>query len=263
MRKWTIVLLALPLLGAGVAVAQGPSDGPVGQSIPRLIESSQLSQPAWVAADALLTEDGGLSIEDLPTGSALLLQQALEAAQESGADCIELGPTYTDLRQGVVIPHDLDDLTANSLAILRGTVTARGGGFFAGRAGLLLEVEVSETLKRSERFWHGDRVWVYYPVGEFRLGEARICKSDPRWPAPPEVGDPILLFPQAAPYDNAGLTILPDSDGFEVLLEQGDGVFVPQRLANDGRVVGARSLDEIAAAVRQLLARDTAREEVE
>jgi hypothetical protein len=159
--------------------------------------------------------------------------------------CLQFGPLSND-HAGPIQPRaSLKDLVQNSLGIVRGTVTGIDQGFGVGNPGLLLEVRVDEWLKRSKKIADSDVLYLPYPVAEFEVGGYRFCKTDPRWPDPPRIGDTVLLFPYSAPYDPEDQVIVPDPDGFEVILGRGEGVSLPRQLKDLSDFRGVQNIDAI------------------
>lgn len=78
-------------------------------------------------------------------------------------------------------------------SILTGRVTGVQGGFGDGGPGLLVQVEVSEWLKRDPAVAAPEVVHFFYPRGEFSVGDARVCAQARGWPPAPELGAEILV----------------------------------------------------------------------
>lgn len=214
------------------------------------------SDPAWVSAASVVDRQGNLIWDSLPFGVRTGVELQMKNGAYKPGGCLHFGPLTYD-HAGPVQPRaSLKDLVENSLGIIRGTVTGLDQGFGAGNPSLLLEIRIDEWLKRSKKIANLDFLYLPYPVAEFEVGGYRFCKTDPRWPEPPRVGDRVLLFPYRIPYDPADQVIVPDPDGFEVILERGEGIALPRQLKGLSDFAGAKNLDVIRERVRAHL-RDT------
>lgn len=205
------------------------------------------SPAAWVSSSSVVDAQGHLIRDSLPGLARIALEQQLASGDYRTNQCVTFLGTVED-RAGPIMGHSsLKELTRNSVAILRGTVTDVDQGFALGQPALLLEVQVTERLKDSGKFPDFPRIYVPYFKAEFKVGEYRFCNRDSRWPEPPKIGDEMLLFPYRAPYDDAGQALVPDYDGYEILFERKESgqIVVPPSLKDDEDFVGVRDLKTI------------------
>jgi hypothetical protein len=236
-----IILASIPL-GPSLSSAAGRSG-----RIPAHIASrfGPTSDPAWVSAASVVDRQGNLIWDSLPFGVRTGAEIQMKDGSYKPGGCLNFGPLSYD-NAGAVQPRgSLKDLVQNSLGIIRGTVTGIDQGFGVGNPSLLLEVRVEEWLKRSKKIADSDFLYLPYPVAEFEVGGYRFCKTDPRWPEPPRIGDTVLLFPYRTPYDPADQVIVPDPDGFEVIIERGEGLALPRQLKSLSDFRGIQSIDVI------------------
>lgn len=144
--------------------------------------------PIFVSAEAAVDGEGRLTDKVTNELSRQLLGRLLAKEAEEG--CIQAGPLYED----AVVLLDRPDLPAtlaSAPVVLVARVVDREFGFSFWVPGQLLEIEVEEVVRgRLPR----DRYYVFYPVGTFEAGPYRICKTDPRFPEPPALGERVLLM---------------------------------------------------------------------
>lgn len=242
-----LFLVSTALLWSAPLGSSPPSAADRSGRIPTHIASrfGPTSDPAWVSAASVVDRQGNLIWDSLPFGVRTGIEIQLKNRAYKSGECLSFGPLTSD-HAGAVQPRaSLKDLVENSLGIVRGTVTGVDQGFAVGNPGLLLEVRVDEWLKRSPKIADSDVLYLPYPVAEFEVGGYRFCKTDSRWPEPPRVGDRVLLLPYRTPYDTADQMIVPDPDGFEVILEREGGIALPRQLKGLPDLLSARSLDVI------------------
>jgi hypothetical protein len=222
-----------------------------GQSgrIPSYINSrfGPTSPAVWVSASSAVDAQGHLIRDSLPGLARIGLEQQLASGDYRTNQCVTFLGTVADHAGPVMRHSSLKELTQNSVAILRGTVTDIDQGFAVGQPALLLEVQVAERIKDTGKFPDFPRIYIPYFKAEFKVGEYRFCNRDSRWPDPPKIGDELLLFPYRAPYDDAGQVLVPDYDGYEIIFERkGLGqIVVPPNLRDDEDFVGVRDLKTI------------------
>lgn len=237
-----LALVCLPLFAESAALAV-----PSGR-IPPYIASryGPTSDAAWISARSVLNSKGELNLEALPPGLRIAAQRQIESGDYQKQGCIQTLQVNVELPPDLGARGTLGDLARNSLAILRGTVTAIDQGFGSyGTAALLLEVQVDERVKGSVKIVDAPYVYVEYPVASFEAGGYRFCKKDSRWPEPPEIGDRLMLFPYMPPGDEGGQVIAPFPDAFEVIFERKrDGALaLPKALRGASDLVDIKRLE--------------------
>lgn len=250
MKQRSLSILAfavlLPLLGTPESLAASQSG-----SIPTYIASrfGPTSFPAWISVRSVVDSTGALDLEALPIGLRASIQRQIESGDYEKQGCIQTLEVSIDQPPGPVKARStLGDLARNSIGILSGSVTGIDSGFGSyGTPALLLEIQVEERLKSSDKVADSPSVYFEYPVASFEAGGYRFCKKDSRWPEPPQIGDRVMLFPYRQPRDTADLVIVPLPDGFEMILQRkGDGpLIVPQALRNDPDLVGVKRLETV------------------
>lgn len=258
---------SLPILALAVCLPllSEPADLAASQSgrIPPHIASryGTTSHPAWISARSAVNSKGELDLEALPLGLRMSVQRQIESGDYEKHGCIQTLEVSIDPPPGPVKARGtLGDLTRNSIAVIRGTVTDIDYGFGSyGTPALLLEVQVDERLKGSDKIADSPYVYFEYPVASFEAGGYRFCKKDSRWPEPPEIGDRMMLFPYRQPGDAAGQVIAPLPDGFEVILERKrDGTLIlPKALRDDPDLIGVKRLETVRERAAEHLGKAT------
>lgn len=152
--------------------------------------ASSSNYPFWVDASMLLNADGSVNTTLLHPAAVRLIQ-ILRATPPAENGCVHVGHTFEDL----VSPPDRntpEQATRNSRLVLLGTVTERAYGFAGDEPGQLLRVRPDEALKGQPR--NVPAYFVFLPVGTFKIGGLKICKTDDHYSDPPAVGEQVLLF---------------------------------------------------------------------
>jgi hypothetical protein len=208
------LLLAAPAATAGGAAHRAPVDiVPEHSGFPPALYSDlpgyDPSYPRWVAADAILNEDGTINEKLVHPANIDLLRDHLSIPPVDG--CIRLEEFYDDL----VVRADISTFAKrvhHAAMILHATVTDFTYGFKGTTPGRLLRLEPLDVLKGRETPL--DDYFVFYPVGTFEVGDHKICKTDFRYPEIPEPGDEIVLVVPDRPNSKAQL-LEPDLGGPE------------------------------------------------
>ncbi|HEX9698848.1 MAG TPA: hypothetical protein VGD06_05250 [Acidobacteriota bacterium] len=154
----------------------------------------RIGDTLWVSSDELVGRMGGPDAWRVPDIGAAF-QGMLEAQRHRpSGNCLELsGASYEHSRT----PETFEDFVVAARVIVRGKVTGAAGGFYrATAAGLLIQVEVTEWIKRADDFPQTSFIHFFYPVGDFSVGDVHICARQRGWPVPPALGDDVLLFPR-------------------------------------------------------------------
>jgi hypothetical protein len=181
--------------------------------------------PVWIDQADMVTTSGGLNTALLPASEIFFIQGYLSSPPKNG--CIPVGTFFEDFN-GFPPRRNLEEATASSRLTVLGTVTDAAPGFSGATPGQLLRVEPIEILKGHAR--KVDAYYVFFPVGQVTLGKVKLCKTDPRYPEAPRVGDNVVLFaPDRWPWveDDPFLDVM--DDGGIVTLRHEGTVSLPDR----------------------------------
>lgn len=226
--------------------------------------------PLWIDARAVeLTADGRLDLNrPTPFGHDLTWSElfshyepgpygpkdttATAAEGQSARSCHPIGEIFVD----EVLPPNRSSLLHTIRAaetVVLGRVLGRSYGFYRGVPGQLIMLASLRTFGLGVRA-KSDTFFFFMPVGEFAVGNERICKSDARYAKPPSVGDDVFVF--ARPPVGEKHDVLDIHDGGEVVPIHSDGTAVlpgENALRDDGRVPasaeGPRTRAQILAAL--------------
>ena len=229
-------------------VSGGPGHLPKVHYIPSRVADSPY--PFWVDASMVLKADGSPNTALLHPGAVSLIQDLRKSTLVNG--CIPVGHYFDS--SGFASDRDTPQQGAqSSRLVILGTVTEKEYGIAGTQPGQLLRVTPDEIIKGQGR--HGvDAYYVFMPVGNFKIGNLSLCKTDDEYPDPPAVGDQVLLFApdqwdwqqnENDPYLN-----LLDASGIVTLHSNGQ-VSLPKRF-RDHLKAGAtpRSAEDLLANVR-------------
>jgi hypothetical protein len=152
--------------------------------------------PIWIDASVAITENGApnRAVWGEYTGRITELLQ-----KPASGGCLEVGPAYEE----TPLPPPrgtLEDAVAHSAVALLGVVTDKAYGFYSGVPGQLLQIKPERSYGQA---LSKARYYFFVPVGQFQIGGVDICKTDPRYAEPPEIGGEVFLFVQA-PADLTG-----------------------------------------------------------
>lgn len=179
-RNFLIMLFSVTLVGLS---AEAASTTP---RMPQILPLPDLDYPIWV--DASLALKGGRPDPELLGPSANRLNEILSSPLENG--CHAVGPVYFQIAYPE--PREtIDDAIVHSRSNILGRVTGSSYGFYGGIPGQLLRVTPERifgeaVLARS--------LFVFVPVGRFKVGNDDICKYDPAYAEAPAVGGEVFLF---------------------------------------------------------------------
>lgn len=186
MRTLTCFLFCLILSGHPVFSGKIPET----LSIPE----AGTPYPAWVAADQVLTPSGEVDPSLFSLADQFIIKGYLQLPPREG--CIRLGQEQEleEVRVGPqkAVRQSLASTARSAGWVFSATVTDRAPGFSGSTPGTLLEVVPQETLKGPQS--RGGAHYIFIPVGTFSVGETKICKTDDRYAALPEIGERVLLF---------------------------------------------------------------------
>jgi hypothetical protein len=145
--------------------------------------------PVWVNEANMVTPSGSLNTDLVPASESFFIKGYLSSPPKNG--CIPVGTFFKDFN-GFPPRRSLEEATTSSRLTVLGTVTDEAPGFSGATPGQLLRVEPTEILKGRAR--KVDAYYVFFPVGQVSLGKTKLCKTDPRYPEAPRVGDRVVLF---------------------------------------------------------------------
>jgi hypothetical protein len=152
-------------------------------------QAADSSYPFWVDASMVLNADGSLNTSLLNPSAVLILRDFRANAPEQG--CLAVGHTFVG--SGSAPERNTPEQAArNSRLVLLGSVTEKAYGIGGDLPGQLLRIVPDEVIKGQPR--NVPAYFVFLPVGTFRIGSLEICKTDDSYPAPPAVGEQVLLF---------------------------------------------------------------------
>lgn len=155
--------------------------------MPSLVRHPDFRKPVFVGAHRVLTKDGKVVRRLFRRGNARLIEQSL--AKDPTGGCVELdlssSSDYRDPRG-----QSLARSVSESDNVLVGTVTGLVAGFLETRPGTLVRFETREVLKGKARAKH----FVFFPAGDFRVGQVDICARSSYFPETPHLGDGLLVL---------------------------------------------------------------------
>jgi hypothetical protein len=143
--------------------------------------------PIWVDASVAIAPDRSPNhaVFGPETG---LISEFLEKTPDGR--CHQVGEMYVD--SAFRAPRaTLEEALTHSEVALLGRVTARAFGFYDLMPGQLLQVEPVRSF--GSRLTE-PRYYFFVPIGRFKVGDAELCKTDTRYPEPPDIGDEVFLF---------------------------------------------------------------------
>jgi hypothetical protein len=97
-----------------------------------------------------------------------------------------------DVNGSLVNRTTLQSAVTSAEVALLARVTGRAYGFKSGEGGQLLRLQPERIFKDS--FRRQPEYYLFFPVGNFRVGNKAFCKRDDSYPTPPEVGEEVLVF---------------------------------------------------------------------
>jgi len=159
--------------------------------MPRIVPSiSATRRPEFVAADRVLLPDGTVDPALFRLGEADIIQTRL-AKEPSDDGCI-----HFDLQDSSDFPSggrkvSVNEAIRSSENVIVAEVTGRIYGYHAYDPGTLLRVVTGEVLGGKA---NRELFYVHFPVGSFRVGEHRVCRTTIGFPAPPGIGERLLLM---------------------------------------------------------------------
>jgi hypothetical protein len=224
---WGVFLIALACRGnwaALRAIEKGNDSTNKLPAIHYLAGDPDRKYPVWVDAKSMVTPSGDLRTDIIAPSELTAMRDYLATPPQKG--CITVGPVYEDM----ALPprRSIEEGTTNSRLVILGTVTAAAPGFSGAIPGQLLQVMPIEVLKGQPR--KTDTYYVFFPVGRVKLGKADLCKTDPRYPEIPHVGDRIVVFaPDTFPWKEDEPFLEPLDEGGFITIHSGGTVSLPGR----------------------------------
>lgn len=166
-----------------------------------------LKYPTWVAAASAFNADETIDREYFSAFVADTIERRIRQIPRLDNGCIPYGSPKADVDHAY--RERLDTAIQRSGWVLVGKVTGRELGFHAWSAGQLIRLEIEESLRGELR--DREPLYVFFPVGAFVAGGHKICADDDRYPAPPEIGDRLVLAVDEPGWDLEPLTPLVDT----------------------------------------------------
>lgn len=236
--KTIAVAVGVFLIGALPTLAQD-------RDTPNLIYSQYDPEIAvWVSADEALTAAGEFRADQL---SALAYKWKFRESRGALSDegCYAEGTVQIDPLPHQLPVSTLEQLHGRSLGIVSGTVAGIEPGFFWESPGALLRLEpvtiISGTITAENA-----PLFIHYPNAHFEVGSYSFCKSDPRLPHEPQLGDKLLVFIRTGAWGNEKRLVSPLPD--DVFVEtRGGELLSPPALRNDPVTATAHSIKDVLA----------------
>jgi hypothetical protein len=206
----------------------------------------EMTYPLWIDRSFVLNANGTINTSLIHPQGVREIQAIRALPRASG--CTPVGPYLQDI---VNLPprETLEQTTRSSQLVILGKVTEKAYGFKVDEPGQLLRVVPEEILKGHPRDVLA--YFVFFPVGTFKLGDLRICKTDSRYPEPPAVGDEVILFSlEWQPLDEHEPYLeLEDGEGI-VTIHSGGVVSLPERFRSRPTTSLPVGRDDIVGRVR-------------
>jgi hypothetical protein len=227
------LLLLFIATSAAPGFAQARSGGERSYPIPKTLTLRDATQPIWIDASVAVTENGepNPAVWGEYTG---LIREYLE--KPAGGGCKAVGPAYT------ATPYPppratLQDAVRHSEVALLGRVTDKAYGFYGHDPGQLLQIApvLSYGYPLSQ-----PRYYFFVPIARFRVGEIELCKTDPRYAEPPDVGDEVFLFVQR-PADTTGVLLHVLNPGDVVPVGAAESLRLPRQYAEGDEKAAPRA----------------------
>lgn len=235
------------------------SDVQLGQvPIPEVIDvdGSGGAFPIWLSARANSARSGafvapGTVLGNEPSGRRMF--DAIQGRLEIGK-CLELEGRGPGGRGGL---KTLSELVHRSAAVVSGTVTGIDGGFAADLPALLVQIRVDEWLKPHPAFLEKDRVVHFiHSRGNFSLNGLNICQHRDGVPAPPKVGERVLLFPHGVPYFPMVTRAYVDvggSNDYGPIIGSPSGFRAPETMDQIAELAVAVTFDQLEVIIRAIV----------
>lgn len=148
-----------------------------------------LDHPMFVSASVAITDDGELNTDLFAPDVARIINRYYER-HDPVRGCITLDEFYEEWA-GSADRSTIEKAAQTAELVLVAEVVGRDYGFQHMIPGQLLRVRPERVLKGTAPLAH---YLVFLPVGTFQSGPYRFCKTDSRYPEPPEIGERVLLL---------------------------------------------------------------------
>lgn len=186
-------LLTLPGLFATPVAAERPRETRQTEGIPPVLfvqlPLRSADHPIFVSASIAVTDDGDFNT-DLFAPSVLRMLDRYPDRRDPVAGCIVLEEFYEEW-VGSSDRSTIEKASQTAEVILTAEVVGRDFGFQHMVPGQLLRVRPERVLKGQAPLSH---YFVFLPIGTFESGPYKFCKTDSRYPEPPEIGQRVLLL---------------------------------------------------------------------
>ena len=205
---------------------QNSDSGPMPQYI---FTGFDARHPQFIEASLVIGQGGKIKNgSPLSRSAESHLHNYLDGPRVDG--CIAVGEFYHDYinapRRG-----SLAATISDADFVLEGRVVTRSYGFMDGVPGQLLRIRTHDALKTSRESLRSI-YYIFVPVADFTVAGVHFCKTDRRYPTPPEIGDTLFVFVQNE-FVSDGYINTVDEAGYVRVLPSGVAV-LPRSLRNDG-----------------------------
>lgn len=228
---FVVVLVCALVGGLNVAPTMAVSEVTIPPVLFATLPHVDNTYPIWVSAEAAISAEGELIAELFHPHLHSRLRSYLQTPPDPAKGCIPVAKLIGD----PINPPDRSHLGGaieHSSVVLLGEVVARDFGFERGLPGQLLAVRPLRTYKGDTRL---DHYYFFMPVGRFSAGPYTFCKTDNRYPDPPELGDQVLIMAptreETGPYLN-----IEDANSLIVFDEKSEGRYSWQLRLDPGDV---------------------------
>lgn len=189
-----------------------------------------IPHPVWVDSSAVLDKHGKVAGDIFHPAVARALETLL--SEPSAATCIQVGTIFKDYVDQPSRATLRDTVQSLPTAVLT-KVVAASQGFYGDTPGTLLHLRLVAKLKGEVT---SRRLFAFIPVGEFAVGDKRICKTDPRFGDLPVAGDELLVLTYPPRGEHQELLLVPD-EGNLVVIHDGN-IRYPARYAESSEESG-------------------------
>lgn len=242
----SVTLSVLELQAGGPAVRE--LDGTIPPVLFTTLEKFDPSYPTFVAADAAFDQDGQIN---RTLFHPHVIDNILDILRDEPVvdGCHMLGEVHYE-ESDLATRFTLNKAIERSPLILTGHVVDQEYGFRGIQAGQLLAVKADEAIKGSTPL---EIYYVFVPVGTFVTGPYRICKNDPGYAEPPVVGERVMVLVPRPVQDAAEPYLdIANAEGL-IVIEEGGGVRLPDRLQKDEGAAGRRvTAESVVTLARRL-----------
>lgn len=197
MTKSPLLFLVSGLLLVGSTTLRAEEKGARSEvPMPQVLQNPAWENPFWVGAPTAFDQSGTLKEELFHRASVSALKGILARPMLDG--CVKVEEVFYEYVE--MQPRDSIDLAFSTAdLVFHGKVTGLSVGFDTGYPATLVRIENLRLAKGSSPLKVAYFAW---PIAEFEVTGKKLCKTDSRYPAPPQLGDEILAFvKQTQPID--------------------------------------------------------------